>query len=60
MSQQFYKISGTPALTGSPVPAVGAVNMAIIKTILKDFKKLYCELSGVNSFSKLNTTGKVE
>jgi len=39
---------------------MGAANIAIIKAILKDFKQLYCELSGVNSFNKLNPKGKVD
>jgi len=64
MSQQFYEISGTPALTGTLTrtlaPAVGAANMAIMKTILEDFKQLYYELFRVNSFNKLDPKGKVD
>lgn len=59
-SRQFREISGTPAPTGTPAPAVGAANKATMKAILEDFRKLYCELSRVNSFNKLNAAGKVE
>ena len=59
-SRQFREISGTPAPTGTPAPAVGADNKAILEAALAEFKQIYCELSGVNSFNELNTADKVE
>jgi len=64
MSWQFHEILSTPALTRTPTRTptlvIGAANIATIKAILKDFKQLYCELSRVNSFNKLNPKGKVD
>jgi hypothetical protein len=39
---------------------VGAANKAIFQAILDEFRQLYCELSGVNSFNELDPAGKVE
>jgi len=63
MSRQFHEILGTLAptrtLTKTLALAMGAANIATIKAILEDFKQLYYELFGVNSFNKLDPKGKV-